>query len=116
MVSREILNSHPISVLRKEVSKFNKSLGSIKSTQKKPDLVNDMMKHPDAFSHIKMATKKERSEKQKANDAKLGAKQKAKAKPKVDKGPKKPRSEKQKANDAKLGAAARARAAAKKSK
>ena len=115
MVSREILNSHPISVLRKEVSKFNKSLGSIKSTQKKPELINDMMKHPDAFSHIQMATKKERSEKQKANDAKLGAKQKAKAKPKVDK-PKKPRSEKQKANDAKLGALARARASAKKSK
>ena len=79
-VSREILNSHPISVLRKEVSKFNKSLGSIKSTQKKPELINDMMKHPDAFSHIQMATKKERSEKQKANDAKLGFKAESESK------------------------------------
>jgi len=54
MVSREILNSHPISVLKKEISKAN-----IKgySKMKKPEIVELMMKTPTRFSHIKMNEK-----------------------------------------------------------
>lgn len=54
MVSREILNSHPISTLRKEISKTN-----IKgySKMKKPEIVELMMKTPTRFSHIKMNEK-----------------------------------------------------------
>lgn len=50
MVSREILNSHPISTLRKEISKTN-----IKgySKMKKTEIVELMMKTPARFSHIK---------------------------------------------------------------
>jgi len=54
MVSRDILNSHPISVLKKEISKTN-----IKgySKMKKPEIVELMMKTPTRFSHIKMNEK-----------------------------------------------------------
>ena len=51
MVSREILNSHPISTLKKEISKTN-----VKgySKMKKSEIVELMMKTPSRFSHIKM--------------------------------------------------------------
>jgi len=51
MVSRDILNSHPISTLKKEISKTN-----VKgySKMKKSEIVELMMKTPSRFSHIKM--------------------------------------------------------------
>jgi len=58
MPTREILNSHPVQTLRKEISKTN-----IKgySKLKKGDLVSLMLKHKDRFQHIKSATKKSKS-------------------------------------------------------
>ncbi len=58
MVSREILNSHPISTLKKEISKVN-----IKKYSKltKPQLVELMMKYKERFGHIKMAEKPARA-------------------------------------------------------
>ena len=60
MVSREILNSHPISTLKKEISKTN-----IKgySKMKKPEIVELMMKTPSRFSHITMKEGKPKKEK-----------------------------------------------------
>jgi hypothetical protein len=57
MVTREILNSHPISTLKKEISKTN-----IKgySKMKKAEVVDLMMKNKDRFSHIQHAEKKQR--------------------------------------------------------
>lgn len=54
MVSAEILNSHPVSTLKKEISKTN-----IKgySRMKKPELVATMMKHKERFGHIKHSGK-----------------------------------------------------------
>ena len=54
---KDILNSHPVSVLKKEISKTN-----IKgySKMKKAEVIELMMKNKDRFSHIKMAEKKER--------------------------------------------------------
>jgi len=51
---REIFNSHPVAVLKKEIAKTN-----IKgySTMKKPQIVELMMKNKSRFSHIKMADK-----------------------------------------------------------
>lgn len=59
---KEILESHPVSVLKKEISKTN-----IKgySKMKKDQVVELMMKHEDKFKHIKMAEKKEKKEKKK---------------------------------------------------
>ena len=62
MPSREILESHPVSVLRAEVAKANKELNVIKvSVNKKrltkKQLIDEMMKHKDRFHHIKMAVK-----------------------------------------------------------
>ena len=50
MVSRDILNSHPIAHLKKEISKTN-----IKgySKMKKTEIIELMMKTPARFSHIK---------------------------------------------------------------
>ena len=58
MVTQEILNSHPISVLKKEISKTN-----VKgySKMKKAEVINLMLKHKERFSHIKMADKKVKS-------------------------------------------------------
>ena len=57
MPSIEVLNSHPVSVLKKEISKTN-----IKgySKMKKKDIIALMMKdiHKDKFEHIKMAENK----------------------------------------------------------
>ena len=52
---REIFNSHPVSVLKKEISKTN-----IKgySKMKKGQIVDLMMKNKERFKHIKMAEKK----------------------------------------------------------
>ena len=49
MISRDILNSHPISHLKKEISKTN-----IKgySKMKKNEIIELMMKTPKRFSHI----------------------------------------------------------------
>lgn len=55
---REIFESHPVAVLKKEIAKTN-----IKgySTMKKAEVVNLMMKNKARFSHIKMAEKKPRA-------------------------------------------------------
>ena len=61
MPSVEILNSHTLSTLRKEVSKSNKELGLIQSYKKgmnKSKLIELMMKHKERFDHIKMKPKK----------------------------------------------------------
>ena len=52
---REIFNSHPVMVLKKEISKTN-----IKgySKMKKAEVVDLMMKNKERFSYIKMAEKK----------------------------------------------------------
>ena len=54
-LTREILKSHPISTLKKEISKTN-----IKgySKMKKDEIVELMMKNKERFGHIKMAEKK----------------------------------------------------------
>ncbi len=62
MVTREILNSHPISTLKKEVSKYNKlNVVSGYSKMKKSEIVELMMKHQDKFKHIKMNEKAQRT-------------------------------------------------------
>ena len=57
MPTAEILNSHPVSTLKKEISKAN-----IKgySKMKKPELVKLMLKNKEKFHHIKMNTKGKR--------------------------------------------------------
>ncbi len=64
-LTREILNSHPISTLKKEISKTN-----IKgySKMKKDEVVELMMKNKERFGHIKMAEKKKQVSK---NDPKV---------------------------------------------
>tara|TARA_A100001201_G_C4041533_1_gene186836 strand:+ start:465 stop:800 length:336 start_codon:yes stop_codon:yes gene_type:complete len=54
---RDIFNSHPVSVLKKEISKTN-----IKgySSMNKKQIVDLMMKNIERFKHIKMAVKKPR--------------------------------------------------------
>lgn len=58
MTSKEILNSHSVDTLRKEVSKAN-----IKgySKMKKKELIELMLKTPERFSHIKPKQKKPRA-------------------------------------------------------
>ena len=55
MPSREELESHPVTTLKKEISKTN-----IKgySKMKKPEIVELMLKNKSRFHHIKMAEKK----------------------------------------------------------
>jgi hypothetical protein len=62
MVTREILNSHPLSTLKKEISKTN-----IKgySKMKKAEVVDLMMKNKNRFGHIQHANKKQREAKTK---------------------------------------------------
>ena len=66
MVSREILNSHPISTLKKEISKTN-----VKgySKMKKSEIVELMMKTPARFSHITMKEGKPKKEEPKKQDS-----------------------------------------------
>ena len=60
MTTFEVLNSHAVSTLKKEISKHN-----IKgySKMKKADIIKLMIQHKDKFSHI---TKKEKIAKTKA--------------------------------------------------
>lgn len=60
MPTREILESHSATTLKKEISKTN-----IKgySKMKKAELVDLMLKHKDRFHHIKMAEKKTQTKK-----------------------------------------------------
>jgi hypothetical protein len=146
MLTKEILDSHPLKVLKKEIAKQN-----IKgySNMKRSELTDLMLKHKEKFGHIKAAEKKapkakapkEKKPKGKGVNEKkilkelinldkegnlqltekqlLKLTESAKSKPikeKKAKGPKKPRSEKQLANDKKLGKDAKAKAAAKKAK
>ena len=109
---KDIFNSHPVSVLKKEISKTN-----VKgySKLKKAEVVELMIKNKDRFSHIKMAVKKERKARAKQVKAKPVEPVKKEPKKKADKPkPKKERSEKQKANDKRLGELAKQRASKKK--
>jgi hypothetical protein len=57
MLTKEILDSHPLKTLKSEIAKQN-----IKgySTMKRPQLTDLMMKHKDKFMDLKHAEKKER--------------------------------------------------------
>ena len=73
MPTVEILNSHSVSVLRKEIAKSNDKLGIIKSYSKgmkKAEIIDLMMKHKDRFHHIKIAEKKVRAPPLKSETAK----------------------------------------------
>ena len=72
---KDILNSHPVSVLKKEISKTN-----IKgySKMKKAEVIELMMKNKDRFSHIKMAEKKERRKPEKKPEKKEESKEEKK--------------------------------------
>ena len=67
MPSREELESHPVTTLKKEISKTN-----IKgySKMKKPEIVELMLKNKDRFHHIKMTEKKTKKEKPKEDKPK----------------------------------------------
>lgn len=54
MVTKEILQSHPVAVLKKEISKSN-----VKgySKMKKAGVIELMLKHKEKFGHIEMATR-----------------------------------------------------------
>tara|TARA_R110002126_G_scaffold51499_2_gene140768 strand:- start:6048 stop:7082 length:1035 start_codon:yes stop_codon:yes gene_type:complete len=60
MISKEILNSHPVGTLKKEISKTN-----VKgySKMKKAEVVELMMKHKDRFGHMAMKGKAKPAEK-----------------------------------------------------
>jgi hypothetical protein len=93
MVSREILNSHPVAHLRKEISKTN-----IKgaSKMKKAELVDVMMKHQSRFSHITMRGKTERkAPPKKEAPKKVLKKPTADTEPKADVEPTRPRPKKE---------------------
>ena len=150
MLTKEILDSHPLKVLKKEIAKQN-----IKgySNMKRSELTDLMLQNKEKFGHIKAAEKKApkakapKAKKPKAKGGTVNYTEKellklidlsenkkdiqftekellkliesAKSKPIKEKkakakGPKKPRSEKQLANDKKLGKDAKAKAAAKK--
>tara|TARA_R110001632_G_scaffold33948_1_gene86799 strand:- start:696 stop:1643 length:948 start_codon:yes stop_codon:yes gene_type:complete len=74
---KEILNSHPVANLKKEISKTN-----IKnySKLKKAELVSLMMKHKDRFDHIKKYEKNPKAEKKLKKSA-VEVEKKTKAKP-----------------------------------
>ena len=81
MVSREILNSHPVATLKKEISKTN-----VKgySKMKKNEVIELMMKTPERFAHITMKGKQPRkkAEPKKAEPKKTGFKTKRPESPK----------------------------------
>ena len=65
MPSTEVLNSHTLADLRKEVTKSNKMLGLIPSYSKgmtKPKLIELMLKHKSRFHHIKMKEPRKKKE------------------------------------------------------
>ncbi len=85
MVTRDILHSHPITNLRKEISKTNIK-GYSKMT--KAQLVDVMMKNKERFGHIKAHTKTRKPRAKPAKPAKVpgfksGERVKIKRKPKV---------------------------------
>ena len=57
-VTKEILDSHPVATLKREIGKTN-----IRGYSKlgKADLINLMMKNKERFGHIQMAEKKARA-------------------------------------------------------
>lgn len=65
---KDILNSHPVAILKQEISKTN-----IKgySRMRKAEIVKLMLKNKDKFSYIKMAEKKERKKPEKKQDKKI---------------------------------------------
>ena len=56
---KDIFNSHPVSVLKAEISKTNRPFKGY-SKMKKVEIVDLMMKNKERFSYIKMAEKKVR--------------------------------------------------------
>jgi len=72
MLTKEILDSHPLKFLKSEIAKQNKLVNIPKySNMKRPELTALMMKHKDKFHHIKAAEKKEKkAPKAKASKAK----------------------------------------------
>jgi len=61
MLTKEILDSHPLKFLKSEIAKQNKLVNIPKySNMKRPELTALMMKHKDKFHHIKAAEKKEK--------------------------------------------------------
>jgi hypothetical protein len=103
MPSVEILNSHPLSYLRKMIAESNEKLGVIvgySKGMKKAQIIEHMMKHKDRFHHIEMykkpvrvkaepkakaEPKKEKSATQLAADIRRADRKKAKAVPKKEK-------------------------------
>ena len=65
---KSILESHSVSVLKKEISKSN-----VKgySKMKKSEIIELMLEHKEKFSHIKMAEKKERKKSEKKETHKM---------------------------------------------
>jgi len=78
MPTRKILNSHPVTVLKKEISKTN-----VKgySKLKKAEVVELMMKNKDKFHHIKMAETKASAPAKKSAEPAPPKKRKHKKKP-----------------------------------
>jgi len=56
MVTREILNSHTVATLKKEISLVKKDLKV--TGKKKPEIIELMLKNKNLFSHIKLKDKK----------------------------------------------------------
>lgn len=56
MVTREILNSHTVATLKKEISNVKKELKV--TGKKKPEIIELMLKNKNLFSHIKLKDKK----------------------------------------------------------
>jgi hypothetical protein len=77
MVSRDILNSHSVSTLRKEISKTN-----VKgySKMKKNEIIELMMKTPARFAHITMKEGKPKKEKAKKAEPKKAEPKKTESK------------------------------------
>lgn len=78
MVTREILNSHPVKNLKAELRKVKKSFNY--GTLKKNELVELMLKNKEFFNHIKMYEPPQR--KKPEPKAKAAPKEKTKEKPK----------------------------------
>jgi hypothetical protein len=77
---KDILNSHPVAILKQEISKTN-----IKgySKMKKAEVIKLMMKNKDKFSYIKMAEKKERKKPEKKPEKKIKLKPEKKPEKKI---------------------------------
>ena len=55
MVTRQILNTHTVTTLKKEISKVKKELKI--TGKKKPEIIEIMLKNKSLFSHIKPRVK-----------------------------------------------------------